>query len=102
MKIVHIMRQYYPTVGGIQNVVSNLAQNFIKNGHEVDVIALNRLFDSKKTHLPASAVVDKVQIYRVPYWGNKRYPIAPTILEFLKSMILFICIAAISSWIFYL
>lgn len=85
MKIVHVMRQFHPTIGGIQNVVTNLAKEFVKKGHEIDVIALNRLFDESKTRLSDTEVVDNVQIYRVPYWGSKRYPFAPTILRHLKN-----------------
>ncbi len=85
MKILHVMRQYYPTVGGIQSVVANLANQLVENGHEVNILALNRLFDSDKTPLPSKAIVDGIRIRRIPYWGSKRYPIAPTILRYLEK-----------------
>lgn len=85
MKIAHIMRQYYPTIGGIQNVVAHLAKEFIETGHEIEVIALNRLFDKGKTCLDDAEIVDNIQVYRVPYWGSKRYPISPTILRHLRN-----------------
>lgn len=79
------MRQYYPTIGGIQNVVSNLAKEFIDQGHEINIIALNRLFDPHQTQLQSKEQLNGVQIYRIPYWGSKRYPIAPAVVHHLKQ-----------------
>lgn len=85
MKILHIVRQFYPTVGGLQNYVLNLAENQVKLGHEVAVVTLNRssmtgerLSDFEKTD-------SGISIYRIPYFGSTKYPIAFKVLKYLKG-----------------
>ena len=38
MKIIHIHHNYWPMVGGLENVVKALAEGMAKLGHEVHVI----------------------------------------------------------------
>jgi alpha-1,3-mannosyltransferase len=44
MRITHVTRQFTPAVGGLENVVHNLAKAQLKAGQRVKVITLNRDF----------------------------------------------------------
>src|SRR6266567_6464636 len=46
MRIVHVVRQFRPGVGGLENMVGDLAAAQVDRGHVVRVVTLNRLFDS--------------------------------------------------------
>lgn len=86
MLIVHIVRQFYPGVGGLENHVLDLARAQVAAGHDVRVVTLNRIFsDPAQTILAASDHVEGIQIYRIPYAGSKRYPIALSVLRYLEG-----------------
>ncbi len=66
MKIAHINMFYLPTVGGITQVMNELAQRQVKQGHEVHVFCC----DSDK-HQRLKIKQEKIQgvhIHRFPYW----------------------------------
>ena len=44
MNIVHVVRQFYPAVGGLEGVVRELASAQVAAGHRVRVVTLNRVF----------------------------------------------------------
>jgi len=48
MRILHIVRQFYPCIGGIENFVLCLAEEQIKAGHQVTVVTLNKSFKMEK------------------------------------------------------
>ena len=82
MIIIHVTRQFHPGHGGLENVVDNLTQHQVANGHQVRVVTLDRLFGRHGT-LPAFEIRDSVQITRIPFFGSSRYPIAPSVLKHL-------------------
>ncbi len=82
MKIVHIVRQFYPMIGGIENYVMSLAALQSKN-HEVTVITLDRSFMDGKQY-PLNESIGNIPIIRIPYKGSNRYPLAPSVLKYLK------------------
>lgn len=84
MKIAHIVRQFHPAVGGLEEFVLNLANAQRERSMTVEVITLNRNFQTDAI-LPSSDRVDDISVYRVPYLGSKRYPIAPGILKHLSD-----------------
>lgn len=84
MLIVHVSRQYYPAVGGMEGVVEELAKRQLAAGHEVKVVTLNRLFGTAQIIVPEREIVDGVEVVRVPFWGSERYPIAPGVLKHLR------------------
>jgi alpha-1,3-mannosyltransferase len=84
MKVLHIVRQFYPMIGGLENYVLNLAKQQVEIGHEVSVVTLNRNFVDKK-RLPPSDSVGSIQIYRIPFFGSSRYPLAFSVLKYLKG-----------------
>ncbi len=82
MFIVHVVRQFHPGVGGLENVVLELASAQALAGNRVRVVTLNRLFhDPKRSKLPATDELNGIEILRVPYFGSSRYPIAPSVLR---------------------
>jgi alpha-1,3-mannosyltransferase len=84
MKIIHVVRQFYPMIGGLENYVLNLAKEQIRKGNQVSVVTLNRSFIDNKTLSEKETIFD-IQIIRIPYWGSLRYPIALSILKYIKG-----------------
>ena len=79
MTIVHVVRQYLPGVGGIENFVSLLASGQAQAGHRVRVVTLDQIFDGDGHTLPQRERCADVEVVRVPYRGLKKYPFAPDI-----------------------
>lgn len=82
MKITHIVRQFYPNTGGLENFVYALASEQRKLGHEVEIATLNRIFTDPGVVLPAEDSYDGIPVYRTPFLGSRRYPIAPGVRRF--------------------
>jgi|SRR5581483_11563838 len=86
MFIVHVVRQFHPGVGGLENVVLELASAQALAGDRVRVVTLDRLFQgSKERKLPAEENLNGIEILRIPYFGSSRYPIAPSVLRHIKE-----------------
>jgi len=86
MFIVHVVRQFHPGVGGLENVVLELASAQAVAGNRVRVVTLDRLFDvERRQKLPAIDNLDGIEIIRVPYFGSSRYPIALSVLRHIKE-----------------
>ena len=86
MKIVHVVRQFYPAVGGLENVVRELAAAQVAAGHHVRVVTLNRIFEaSADAALPERDVIDGAQVVRISFFGSRRYPFAPSAIRFVND-----------------
>jgi alpha-1,3-mannosyltransferase len=86
MRITHVVRQFYPAVGGMENVVENLASAQRAKGHRVRIVTLDRVFNAAKPHpLPPHEWFNGFEIVRVPYFGSRRYPIALSTLRYVKD-----------------
>lgn len=89
MLIVHVVRQFAPSVGGLEDVVRELSSRQGECGFAVRVITLDRIFRPKgissETRLPAYETIDGVEIIRISYWGSARYPIAPRVLRYIRA-----------------
>ena len=86
MYIVHVTRQFRPSIGGIETVVHELARAQIAAGHRVRVVTLNRLFKSNNSHcLPPREVIDGAEVIRVPFAGSVRYPLAFSAIKFING-----------------
>ncbi len=81
--IVHVVRQFLPNRGGLEDVVANLARQIIKHGYRVRVITLDSLFTAQDRKLPAYETIDGIEVVRIPWWGSARYPIAPQVFRHL-------------------
>jgi alpha-1,3-mannosyltransferase len=84
MIIVHIVRQFHPSVGGLESVVGALAAAQRSAGHNVRIVTLNRLFNAKSKLAPRQ-LVDGVEVIRVPFWGSSRYPLAFSAINFIRD-----------------
>ncbi len=85
MRIVHVVRQFDPAIGGLEAVVRNLAREQVRAGHQVRVVTLDRIFRGDGTRLPAREVRDGVEIRRIGFAGSPRYPLAPAVLRHLSD-----------------
>ncbi|KRR14835.1 hypothetical protein CQ12_28625 [Bradyrhizobium jicamae] len=89
MLIVHVVRQFFPSVGGLEDVVRELSRRQVEDGFAVRVVTLDRLFrpsaGSGEAKLPSYEIVDGVEVVRIPYRGSHRYPIAPRVLGFIRT-----------------
>ena len=86
IKVTHIVRQYLPSIGGMEEVVRNIAMHQVRKGYEgIRIITLNRLFRNAKEQLPAREIMDGIEVIRLPYYGSSRYPLCPSILRQLSE-----------------
>ncbi|MBB2206086.1 glycosyltransferase family 4 protein [Gluconacetobacter takamatsuzukensis] len=83
MKILHVVRQFSPSVGGMEDSVLSLAR--IQRdllGHDARVLTLDRVF-GQTDRLPATDTVQGVPVRRIAWRGSSRYPLAPSVLRHL-------------------
>lgn len=79
MKVLHVIRQFHPCVGGIERFTLDLCRYTLTQGHAVEVLTLDRDFATGE-RLPATGQVDGITIRRVPFFGPRRYRLAPAAL----------------------
>ncbi|HBK46224.1 MAG TPA: glycosyl transferase family 1 [Xanthomonadaceae bacterium] len=86
MRVVHVVRQFHPSVGGMEEVVLNVARQHhaMDDGH-AEIVTLDRVFTDPSQRLPAREEYQGLAITRVPYRGSSRYPLAPSVLSALRS-----------------
>lgn len=85
MRVLHVVRQFHPAIGGLEGVVHDLAVEQRRAGIESDVLTLDREFQEWNTRLPEVDIVDGVPVRRIGFVGSKRYPIAPKVLSHIRS-----------------
>lgn len=86
MKVVHVVRQFHPSVGGMEEVVLNIARRHQRQGvDQVQVVTLDRVFTRAHERLAALDEHQGVPIRRLPYRGSSRYPLAPSVLGALRD-----------------
>ncbi|MDB5555706.1 MAG: aceC, partial [Rhizobium sp.] len=79
--IVHVVRQFLPNRGGLEDVVFNLCMQSIGHGFRVRVVTLNSLFSDPALPLADREIIDGVEVIRIPWLGSSRYPVAPSVLS---------------------
>ncbi|GGB48456.1 glycosyl transferase family 1 [Roseibium aquae] len=85
MRIVHVVRQFAPRVGGLEDMVRNLARSQLGRFASVEVVTLDRLFTMPDRRLPARETIDGIAVTRIPYSGLSRYPFAPQVFRHLAE-----------------
>lgn len=85
MRVLHVVRQFHPAVGGLENMVLSLARAQTRAGLHAEVLTLNRRFQDLEVVLPPSDCVEDIAVRRIPFFGSRRYPIAPQVLNHLKD-----------------
>ena len=81
MKIVHVCRVGWPSVGGMESSVGGLAAAQAARGHEVSVVTLDRGPDGARL-APVAGPVSYVRLRRI---GPRRYPFALGLLRHLRG-----------------
>jgi alpha-1,3-mannosyltransferase len=81
MKILQVVRQFHPSVGGIESSVLALCDRLARRGHVCEVVTLERVWNDPHP-LPRADVVNGLRIQRIPFVGGRRYFLAPQILRF--------------------
>lgn len=86
VKVTHIVRQYLPSIGGMEEVVRNIARHQLRQGQSATrIITLNRLFRNSEQTLPEREIIDGIEVIRLPYVGSSRYPLCPGVFKYLKD-----------------
>jgi alpha-1,3-mannosyltransferase len=85
MRVAHVVRQYLPSIGGMEEVVRSLAQHQLNNGLQPYIVTLNKVFREPNNTLISEEIIDGVPVYRLPYSGSERYPIAPSVLSHIQN-----------------
>ncbi|MDT7953397.1 MAG: glycosyltransferase family 4 protein [Acetobacteraceae bacterium] len=76
-----MVRQFYPALGGFEDVVLNLAR-LQRSEWDIDarVVTLDRIFSNPGLVLLPEDEVEQVPVTRIPWRGSSRYPLAPRVL----------------------
>lgn len=86
LRVLHVVRQYAPAIGGLENFVACLVAQQRAAGLDAQVLTLDSVFHTQPPQrLPAQEVVDGVPVQRVAWRGSHRYPLAPAVLKHLKG-----------------
>lgn len=84
--VTHVVRQYLPSIGGMEEVVRNIAMHQARSGHSgTRIVTLDRLFRNTRERLPEREEIGGIEVIRLPYFGSSRYPVCPSILRHLNS-----------------
>ncbi len=75
---------FWPNIGGIERHVQWLSEQLLARGHVCDVVTLNRSFEDGSAYPPYDRL-GGINVYRVPFAGSTRYPIAPRVLRFVRD-----------------
>lgn len=84
-RVLHVVRQFHPSVGGLENFVLELAKHQRAAGLDARVVTLNRRFHHPDEALPEREQVYGVPVRRIGYRGSYKYPIAPGVLKHLSD-----------------
>jgi len=85
MRVLHVVRQFHPAVGGLENMVLSLARAQKETGVQAEVLTLNRCFQDLDNILPSEDCANGILVRRVPFRGSRRYPVAPKVLSHVKT-----------------
>jgi len=86
LEIVHVVRQFSPLVGGLEDTVYHLCRN-LRNVPDIGVrvVTLDRAFSDPSRSLPAYEEIEGIAVRRIGFAGSRRYPIAPRVLAMLDG-----------------
>lgn len=81
MKVVHVVRQFHPSVGGMEEVVLNVARHHRNTSDDrVEVVTLDRVFSQPELRLPANDEHRDIPVRRLSWFGSTRYPLTKGVL----------------------
>jgi alpha-1,3-mannosyltransferase len=85
LRILHIVRQYRPSRGGLEDVVANLCAEQRRAGAHVRIVTLDKVFAKPELKLAAEEEIDGIAVSRISFSGSKRYPLAPRVFAALDD-----------------
>jgi alpha-1,3-mannosyltransferase len=85
MIVVHVVRQFAPGIGGLEDAVAGLVRIQRADGIDARVVTLNRVFTHPHARLPAHEIIGGIPVTRIPWRGSSRYPLAPDVLGALRQ-----------------
>jgi alpha-1,3-mannosyltransferase len=68
----------------MENCVLHISRGLLARGHAVEVVTLDRDLQDG-TPFPRSETVDSIPVHRIPYFGSRRYPIAPSWMRHIRD-----------------
>jgi alpha-1,3-mannosyltransferase len=80
MNLLHLCRQYWPSVGGVERFMAELSARLSARGHTVEVATLNRLW-GRPERLPPFEIVAGIPVHRFPFIGNALFFCAPGVIR---------------------
>jgi len=81
VNVLHVVRQFTPSVGGIESAVMALCSRLQRRGHACEIVTLSRLWDDPRP-LPPRDVIEGLRVERIPFVGGRRFFLAPGVLKF--------------------
>lgn len=73
LRVLHVVRQYAPAIGGLESYVQSMTAHQKALGYDVEVLTLNTVFHGDGAALPAEEVIDGVKVRRVGFFGRRRF-----------------------------
>lgn len=83
--VVHVVRQFLPNRGGLEDVVYNVCRQGLEHGFRIRVVTLNSLFSDPSAVLADRETMDGIEVVRIPWKGSSRYPLAPSVLDYIAD-----------------
>ena len=84
-EIVHVVRQYAPGIGGLEEFVASLAAQQLSAFAKVRVVTCDRVFSNPEKQLLSRETMDGIEVDRVSFLGSSRYPIMPGLWRAIRS-----------------
>lgn len=85
INLVHVVRQYHPMIGGLEDFVRHLVARQRGRFRSLRIITLDRSFRYPGHKLPKEELIDGVAVHRIRYFGSSRYPVAPAVFRSLED-----------------
>ncbi len=81
MRVVHVVRQFPPSIGGLEDAVVNVVRRQRASQLlDASIVTLNRVFSEPSRQLSAEDTFQDIPVRRIAWRGSSRYPIAPAVL----------------------
>jgi alpha-1,3-mannosyltransferase len=80
LRVAHVVRQYHPSVGGMEEVVRQIVHHQLDAGQRPEVVTLDRIFHHQGETLAPRELVEGVPVSRLAFAGSCRYPLCPQVL----------------------
>lgn len=73
LKILHVVRQYAPAIGGLESYVQNMVRYQKAQGHDCEILTLNKIFHGDGKDLPNEEEIEGIPVRRIKFIGRRRF-----------------------------